>query len=448
VSDKSIQKPGAEHGGSFLQTNMSLMKSNNKGMEQNGNQRKLRVLLVEDSAPDATIIVRAIERGGFRVASRRVQTSEEMATALDNGEWDLILADHAMPGFSAPEALQLLKERRLDTPFIIVSGYINEDTAVEAMRAGAHDYIMKDRLARLLPAIERELREAETRALNRQSQEQLRRAHEELEARVESRTAALKAANLKLQAMFEERQRLENELLEIAEKERRRIGFDLHDDLGQKLTGAGFMAKGLQRRLAEESHPCAEEAGKVHALIEEITQHTHNLARQFSALDAQGTDLATVLKGLAGHVNKMFEITCGLNICGELPAMPRHTITQLYKICQEAISNSIKHGKAKTVVVSVACAGDELSLCIRNDGLPFAPGEASRNRMGLRIMNYRANTIGATFEIKPQPKGGTCVTCVLPLPNNGTPKAARKPHEPTHKLKREARGAPLAAGCH
>lgn len=425
MTDKSNRELAGIRLGDKFRIHVNLIKVNNKGMGGNGSGRTLRVLLVEDSAADAMITVRTLERGGFRVHSRRVQSSEEMQAALREENWDLILADHAMPGFSAPEALQLLKGRGWDTPFIIVSGYIDEDTAVEAMRAGAHDYIMKDRLARLLPAVERELREAEVRAASREQQEQLKRAHEELEARVESRTAALKTANLKLQAMFEERRRLENELLEIAEKERRRIGFDLHDDLGQKLTGAGFMAKGLERRLAEENHPCAKEAGRVHALIEEITQHTHNLARQFSALDAQGDDLATVLKSLAGHVNKMFEITCALNIPGEVPAMPQHTITQLYKICQEAVSNSIKHGKAKNVSVSVTCSEAELTLSIRNDGLPFAPPESSKNRMGLRIMNYRANTIGASLEIKSLGKHGASVTCVLPLQRHA-PKSARR----------------------
>ena len=395
------------------------MNANVKGPAHIRGHRTLWVLLVEDSEPDAVLAVKTLERGGFRVHSQRVQSREEMEKALDSRNWDLILADHAMPGFSAPEALQLIKTRKLDAPFIIVSGYIDEDTAVAAMREGAHDYIMKGRLARLVPAVERELREAEVRQARRKSEEDLRRAHEELEARVESRTAALKDANLKLQAMFEERRRLENELLEIAENERRRIGFDLHDDLGQKLTGAGFMAKGLQRRLADDKHPFAEEAGKVHALIEEITMHTHNLARQFSALDAQGDDLAAVLKGLAGHVKKMFETECGFTATGAIPPLPQHTITQLYKICQEAVSNSIKHGKAKHVSISLAGQRQGLILSIRNDGQPFAPSADSKNRMGLRIMNYRANTIGGKLEIKPLPKGGALVTCALTW--NGAP---------------------------
>ena len=121
-----------------------------------------------------------------------------MEAALTKQLWDLILADHAMPRFSAPQALELLKQHGLDVPFIIVSGFIEEETAVAAMRSGAHDYVMKDRLARLVPAVERELREAEVRRARASYAEQLRKASEELEVRVEKRTADLKAANLKL----------------------------------------------------------------------------------------------------------------------------------------------------------------------------------------------------------------------------------------------------------
>src|SRR5438876_2215370 len=236
------------------------MRTNAKVAEANEPRRALRVLVVEDSELDAALLLRALERGGFKPASEIVDTSEAMQAALEHKAWDLILADHAMPQFSAPEALDLVKQRGTDVPFIIVSGHIDEATAVAAMRAGAHDYVMKERLARLVPAVERELREAEVRRAQRRSEEELRKAHEELEIRVEKRTADLKAANLKLQNLLEVRRRLETELLEIAENERKRIGFDLHDDLGQKLTGLMLMLKGLERKLSTDGHACAADA--------------------------------------------------------------------------------------------------------------------------------------------------------------------------------------------
>ncbi len=380
-------------------------------------RRKLRVLIVEDSEIDALLMERALERGGFVPTCARVDNSAAMDEALDDHAWEVILADHSMPQFSAPEALERVTRRGLDIPFIIVSGHIDEETAIKAMRAGAHDYVMKDRLARLVPVIERELREAEIRKARRQYEEDLRRAHEELEMRVEQRTAALKAANRKLENVIEERRRLENELLEIAENERRSIGFDLHDDLGQKLTGLSLMMKGLEQKLLGERHPSAEDAGKIHELIAELIQHTHNLAHQFSSLDVEGDDLAMVLRGLAGNVKKMFCIECELGVKGALPELPQNTTVQLYKIAQEAVSNAIKHGKATEVSIHLVKSSDKLLLEIQNDGLPFSVPAGKKNRMGLRIMNYRASTIDASLEIKAGEKGGTVVSCELPCKN-------------------------------
>ena len=371
--------------------------------------------MIEDSEADALLLLRALQRGGFEPVHKRVDSARAMNAALQNGEWDLILADHAMPQFSAPEALELLKAHGQDVPFIIVSGHIEEETAVEAMMAGAHDYIMKDRLARLVPAVQRELRDAEVRRIRRQTEEALRRAQEELELRVEERTSDLHRANVKLERMIAERQQLENELLEIAENERRGIGLDLHDDLGQKLTGAGMMIKALQNKLAAQNHPSAREAGKIHALVEEITNHAHDLAREFSSLDsAEGDDLSALLSGLSANVKKMFGITCTVTLNEEMPALSAYTAGQLYKIAQEAVSNAIKHGKAKRVSIGLAAGPAELELTVRNDGLPFSP-TGSRHRLGLRIMNYRANTIGAKLEITPLKHEGTVVTCILPL---------------------------------
>src|SRR4030066_509592 len=120
----------------------------------------LRVLIVEDSEEDTLLIVRELKRGGFDPIHERVETAKAMTAALESQSWDIVIADYVMPHFSGLEALKLFKESGLDLPFIIVSGSIGEDVAVEAMKSGAHDYLMKNNLARLVPTIQQELREA------------------------------------------------------------------------------------------------------------------------------------------------------------------------------------------------------------------------------------------------------------------------------------------------
>src|SRR5258708_6735334 len=123
----------------------------------------LRALIVEDSPDDAELMIRELRRGGYVPAFTRVETSEQMRAALTTGEWDIVLADYSLPKLNAIGALNVLHELGLDLPFIVVSGSIGEEVAVAAMKAGAHDYLMKDKLARLCTAVEREVREARSR---------------------------------------------------------------------------------------------------------------------------------------------------------------------------------------------------------------------------------------------------------------------------------------------
>jgi PAS domain S-box-containing protein len=129
----------------------------------------LRLLLVEDSENDALLIISTLKWGGYDVVSERVYTPAAMRKALEERPWDVIISDYKIPRFGAIEALQLLSELHLDIPFIVISGAIGEATAVEAMRAGAHDYLMKDNLLRLIPAIEREMRDVQNRAERRRA---------------------------------------------------------------------------------------------------------------------------------------------------------------------------------------------------------------------------------------------------------------------------------------
>jgi signal transduction histidine kinase/DNA-binding response OmpR family regulator len=134
----------------------------------------LRVLQVEDSESDAALMVRLLEKSGYRVHAERVEEAEPMRRALAREDWDVVIADFQLPRFDAGAALEILHESGRDIPFIVVSGMIGEDRAVEMMRAGAHDYVLKDRIARLVPAVQREIRECQSRGERRRAEEQLR----------------------------------------------------------------------------------------------------------------------------------------------------------------------------------------------------------------------------------------------------------------------------------
>lgn len=133
----------------------------------------LRVLIIEDSEADALLLVRELRHGGYDVTFERADTAEALIDALAHRQWDLVISDYTMPHLSGTDALKLVKERNLDLPFIFASGTIGEDIAVEALKQGASDYVFKGNLKRLVPAIERELKEAELRRDRRRTEKAL-----------------------------------------------------------------------------------------------------------------------------------------------------------------------------------------------------------------------------------------------------------------------------------
>ena len=158
--------------------------------------RRLRVLLVEDNEDDAVFVLRELRARGYDAEFSRVETAAAMEAALREREWDVVIADYTMPRFGAPAALAAMKAEGMDLPFLIVSGTVDERNAVAAMEAGAHDYITKDNLTRLVPALERELREAQERSERRRSEEALRQSEERFRTVIDASIDAMVALSL------------------------------------------------------------------------------------------------------------------------------------------------------------------------------------------------------------------------------------------------------------
>jgi diguanylate cyclase (GGDEF)-like protein/PAS domain S-box-containing protein len=161
----------------------------------------LAVLIVEDSETDALLIIRLLRKAGYEVAFERVETAEEMHSALEKRNWDIIISDYNLPQFSGPAALELLKSRKEDLPFIVVSGVIGEESAVALMKAGAHDYLLKENLVRLVPAVQRELDQAMIRRGRKQSEEALRASEEKYRMLVEQASDAIFVADFNGQCL-------------------------------------------------------------------------------------------------------------------------------------------------------------------------------------------------------------------------------------------------------
>ena len=178
----------------------------------------LQILMLEDVATDAELVRRELDREGFTFEAQRVTTREAFEEALADEGLDLILADYSLPGFDGMTALDLATDKRPHVPVVFVSGAIGEERAIETLKRGATDYVLKDQLSRLGPAVRRALREAEERRARREAEAALRRAHDELERKVEERTAELQETNAALKEEIEERKRVEQALRESEER--------------------------------------------------------------------------------------------------------------------------------------------------------------------------------------------------------------------------------------
>jgi PAS domain S-box-containing protein len=210
-----------------------------------------------------------------------------------------------------------------------------------------------------------------------------------------------------------QRRQLELEILRISEQERRRIGQDLHDGLGQMLTGIGLICTNLARRLHAEGSATAPELDEVVELIRDADQQARSLARGLMPVEVGASGLANSLQRLSVNAERLFGITCLFEEMGTArPGDPTVSV-HLYRIAQEAVSNAVKHGHATLVRIALAAGEDQLRLRVQDNGTGFPETLPEDRGMGVRIMHYRARIIGATLDIRRGAEGGTVLTCTL-----------------------------------
>jgi PAS domain S-box-containing protein len=210
-----------------------------------------------------------------------------------------------------------------------------------------------------------------------------------------------------------ESRRLQKEILDIASREQARIGQDLHDGLGQHLTGIAFMAKVLEGNLSGESRPGVEDATRIVEGVNKAIATTRQLSR--GLLPVTSEELTTALERWSNEVQTVFGIACSFHCKQTLFTGDENTATHLYRIAQEATSNAVRHGRSTSIEIRMQQVSDVMEMVVKDNGIGLPPSPATGKGMGLRIMSYRARMIGATLHVKAIPGGGTSVSCHLPI---------------------------------
>ena len=235
----------------------------------------------------------------------------------------------------------------------------------------------------------------------------LRTMRDRLEGMVVQRTAALTEEMSK-------REMLEKELLAVSEREQRRIGHDLHDSLCQHLTGTALAGQVLGEKLHARGLPEAADAGRVVTLVEEGITLARNLARGLAPVELEAGGLMDALRELAKNVSERFKVNCTFDAPEFVPIDDTAAAIHLFRIAQEAISNAIKHGRAKRVTIALSISPAGVRLSITDDGAGLPDPLPATHGMGLNIMRHRSAIIGATFDIR-RIAPGTRVECTMPV---------------------------------
>ncbi len=348
--------------------------------------------MLEDDPADAELTRFALRKGGLQFSSSRAETKEQYLRELENHAPSLILSDYSLPGFDGHAALTIARDKCPETPFIFVTGTMGEEVAIETLKSGATDYVLKTRLTRLLPAVNRALREAQQRSAHRRAEEQLRESHEQL-----------RALSVYLQT--------------IREEERTRIAREVHDELGQALTGCKLDLSWIAGRLPKDQKELVEKTRALAAHIDSTIQMVRRIATELRPGILDHLGLAAALEWQANEFQTRTGIQCEVKASLSEFDLPADLNTTFFRIFQETLTNVIRHAGATRVWVELKEQDGSLILEVRDNGRGISRAEITNTKsMGLLGMRERAALLGGEFKISRVAKGaGTRVTVSIPL---------------------------------
>lgn len=367
--------------------------------------RRLRLLQVEDSSSDAALIERSLINAGYDVLARRVVDADGLKAALSEQYWDLMIADYRLPDFDAPGALGILRDSGLDIPFIVVSGAIGEELAVAIMRAGAQDYLLKDNLARLAPAVEREIRDVRTRLERTQAE----RALDESRERLASQTVVM-------ERQTEQLNHRETMLREI----HHRVKNNMQVMSSLLSLQSRVAANAETRRMLEENQSRIQSMALLHEIL-------------YQAPDLALVDFSKYLLRMVDHLFRSYGVDSqqirlhteldpiGLDLDDALPCG---------LLISEVIANSLKHGfpegrRGEVRILLRRLSATTASLVVSDDGVGLPDGWDWRTArsLGLRLVRALAEQLRATLEIRSE--GGTEVKVLFTVKRKDNPASAK-----------------------
>lgn len=365
----------------------------------------LQILHLEDDPNDAALVQSTLAAGGINCAIICVLSRDDFVAALTRGGVDLILSDFSVPAFDGFSALEIAHARFPEVPFILVSGTLGEELAIDSLKRGATDYVLKHRLSRLVPAVLRALQEIKERVERRQA-----------EAKREEYSRKLRV--------------LSRRLVETQETERRNLARELHDEIGQALT---VMQLNLQVMLqlpgADALTPRLRESLVV---VERVLEQVHDISLNLrpSILDDLGLEPA--LRWYTERLAALVELKVEFHADPLEQRLDPVIETECFRVAQEALTNVVRHAQANAVWVDLRKEEGQLHLRVRDDGIGFEVGAVREKAvlgasLGLLSMEERAALAGGGLEFTSSPRRGTEVHAWFPLKWQTPPSGSEAP---------------------